>query len=159
MKITTNFSGANLKTARIVGQTVFLENNRDGFADDWFYFALCVEDAEGQTLTFQLSSILVISIKSKWLITLGKRDQMVLYHKNSFETNRDHFIKINGYHLQGDGSAIEYLKYIVEYDYCRMRNLLCIPKMKTPSPKKVPKDTEKNRKGQKDKSVDRQSGM
>ncbi len=56
MKITTNFSGANLKTARIVGQTVFLENNCDGFADDWFYFAFCVEDAEGQTLTFQFDS-------------------------------------------------------------------------------------------------------
>lgn len=82
-------------------------------------------------------SISIYSIKSKWKIALDKKNRMVLYHKNDFETNKDHLSEISGYHLQGDarrGSVVAYLKYIVEHDYYRIINPVYIPKKKKDSP-------------------------
>ena len=95
--------------------------------------------------------IAITSVSSKWKIALDKNNDMVLYHKNDFETPNDCMSPIVGYHLQGDvkkNSIISYLNYIIEHDYFRMVNPVAIPrKMVIPPPPK--KGTKRYRKEQK----------
>ena len=52
MLIHKNFIGGNISVEKIKGNTVFVEReNRD--TTDWFYWAFCVEEAAGKTLTFR----------------------------------------------------------------------------------------------------------
>ncbi len=95
----------------------------------------------GLSLYLTYRSLMVESIKSKWQITLDKKDKFVLYHKNTFETYKDCLSEIGGYHFQRDiraNSVMEYLKYIIEHDYYRQRQPICIEKKKRekPLPKK-----------------------
>lgn len=81
--------------------------------------------------------ISICSTRSKWKIALDKKNRIVLYHKNDFETAKDHLSEISGYHLQGDArrnSIVAYLQYIVDHDYFRMLNPVYIPKQKKESP-------------------------
>lgn len=81
--------------------------------------------------------ISICSAQSQWKIVLDKDNRIILYHKNSFEKNKDCLSEINGYHLQGDirkSSVVEYLKYIVRHDYYRMLHPVYIPKKKKVSP-------------------------
>ena len=56
MRIHAEFVGGNIRVKETVGDTVYLENElRDTIpGKDWFYWAFCVEGAEGRTLTFVL---------------------------------------------------------------------------------------------------------
>ena len=70
-------------------------------------------------------SISVMSTLSEWKITVDDANKAVLYHKNTFKTEKDHLSKIEGYHWQRDilkDNVLDYLGYIVEHDYFRMFN-------------------------------------
>ena len=52
MKIHSDFEGGNIKFLGQEGDTVLLQNDLRDTIGDWFYWAFCVEGAEGQSLTF-----------------------------------------------------------------------------------------------------------
>ncbi len=52
MKITTDFSGANVKIIKIDGNTVYLDSDMRDSAGNWFYWAFAVEGAEEEELRF-----------------------------------------------------------------------------------------------------------
>ncbi len=54
ISIHKNFIGGNVSVKEISGDTVFLENELRDTEGDWFYWAFCVEGAEGRTLTFKM---------------------------------------------------------------------------------------------------------
>ena len=54
MLIHKNFVGGNILVKEIVGNTVYLENELRDTTIDWFYWAFCIEGAEGKTLTFKM---------------------------------------------------------------------------------------------------------
>lgn len=54
MRIHKNFAGGNIVVKSIEGDTVYLENELRDTTEDWFYWAFCVEGAEGKTLTFKM---------------------------------------------------------------------------------------------------------
>ena len=56
IKIHKNFTGGNISVKSIDGNVITLENELRDTTIDWFYFAFCVEGAEGKTLTFKLQS-------------------------------------------------------------------------------------------------------
>lgn len=81
--------------------------------------------------------ISIHSIGSIWRIALDQTNDLVLYHRNDFETDNDHLSQIKGYHLQRDvrrNSIMEYLDYIVDHDYFRMLHPVHIPKKKGEAP-------------------------
>jgi len=91
----------------------------------------------GLSVQLQNRSISIYSKKSKWKIVVDKNRKIVLYHKNDFETSKDHLSEISGFHLQGDikkNSVVAYLNYIVKHDHYRMLNPVYIPKKKKQSP-------------------------
>ena len=49
-----NFVGGNICVKEISNNTVVLENELRDTEGDWFYWAFCVEGANGRTLTFQM---------------------------------------------------------------------------------------------------------
>ena len=55
MQIHQNFTGGNICLKERKGNKVFLGNELRDTTHDWFYWAFCVEDAQGQTLTFQFT--------------------------------------------------------------------------------------------------------
>lgn len=52
MRITKDFTGGNICVKEQKGNTFYLENELRDTKTDWFYWAFCVEGAEGETLTF-----------------------------------------------------------------------------------------------------------
>ena len=52
MRITTDFPGGNLRVLKREGDTIHVENDLRDTTTDWFYWAFAVEDAAGETLTF-----------------------------------------------------------------------------------------------------------
>ena len=54
MHIHADFIGGNILVKEISGETVVLENELRDTDGDWFYWAFCVEGAEGRTLTFNM---------------------------------------------------------------------------------------------------------
>ena len=52
MLITSDFCGANITVKGIDGDTVYLENQIRDTTEDWFYWAFCIEGAEGRTVRF-----------------------------------------------------------------------------------------------------------
>ena len=54
MKIHTNFIGGNSIVKNQTAQAVVLENELRDTTKDWFYWAFCVEGAQGKTITFHL---------------------------------------------------------------------------------------------------------
>lgn len=81
-----------------------------------------------------------LSITSRggtWKIVLNNDANIILYHKNTFKTERDYLSKIAGYHLQKDiflPTVIEYLIYIYKHDNFRVSHPTHIPRSKVPSP-------------------------
>ena len=53
MLIHDRFPGGNITVEEIRGDTVTLKNQLRDTTEDWFYWAFCVEGAEGKTLTFR----------------------------------------------------------------------------------------------------------
>ena len=51
-----NFIGGNILVKEISGDTVWLENELRDTEGDWFYWAFCVEGANGRTLTFKMQN-------------------------------------------------------------------------------------------------------
>lgn len=49
-----NFIGGNISVKEISGDVVFLENELRDTQGDWFYWAFCVEGAQGRRLTFNM---------------------------------------------------------------------------------------------------------
>ncbi len=56
MRIHTDFAGGNIVVDRIEENTVIVERDIRDTEGDWFYWAFCVEDAAGKTLTFSFPS-------------------------------------------------------------------------------------------------------
>lgn len=56
MKIHTNFIGGNSIVKNQTAQAVVLENELRDTTKDWFYWAFCVEGAQGKTITFHLQN-------------------------------------------------------------------------------------------------------
>ena len=54
ISIHNNFVGGNIRVKELTGDTVVLENELRDTEGTWFYWAFCVEGAEGRTLTFEL---------------------------------------------------------------------------------------------------------
>lgn len=52
MKIHSNFIGGNITVINQNGNDIYLENQLRDTTEDWFYFAFCVEGAEGKELNF-----------------------------------------------------------------------------------------------------------
>ncbi len=59
MNIHAQFTGGNIRVLKIEGSDVYVQNELRDTTEDWFYWAFCVEDAQGQTLTFHFDK--------KWL--------------------------------------------------------------------------------------------
>lgn len=57
MKLHQDFTGGNIELLRIEGSHIYLGNQLRDTAGDWFYWAFCVEGAEGMTLTFHFDPI------------------------------------------------------------------------------------------------------
>ena len=53
MRIHKQFVGGNIRVVSEEGDTVFLENELRDTVGDWFYWAFCVEEAAGRTVTFR----------------------------------------------------------------------------------------------------------
>ena len=54
MKIDKDFVGGNIEVVKIEDAEIYLKNELRDTSIDWFYWAFCVEGAEGRTLTFHL---------------------------------------------------------------------------------------------------------
>jgi len=54
MIIHGNFIGGNITVSGQDGSTVYIENQLRDTAEDWFYWAFCVEGAAGEELTFRM---------------------------------------------------------------------------------------------------------
>ena len=54
VQVHMNFAGGNITVVRKEGNTFYLKNQIRDTTEDWFYWAFCVEGAEGQTLTFSM---------------------------------------------------------------------------------------------------------
>ena len=52
MRIHADFTGGNIRVLKIDGTDVYIQNEIRDTTEDWFYWALCVEGAQGKTLTF-----------------------------------------------------------------------------------------------------------
>ncbi|MDD6981353.1 MAG: hypothetical protein PUJ21_06410 [Clostridia bacterium] len=53
MRIHEDFTGGNIVVKEQVGSTVVLDNELRDTVGDWFYWAFCIEGAQGATLTFR----------------------------------------------------------------------------------------------------------
>ena len=53
MRIHEDFTGGNIVVKEQVGSTVMLDNELRDTVGDWFYWAFCIEGAQGETLTFR----------------------------------------------------------------------------------------------------------
>ena len=51
MKIHSDFIGGNIDVVRVTDAEVFLKNQIRDTMEDWFYWAFCIEGAQGKTLT------------------------------------------------------------------------------------------------------------
>ena len=54
VSILNQFVGGNIRVVKTEGQDVYLENELRDTEGTWFYWAFCVEGAQGQTLTFHM---------------------------------------------------------------------------------------------------------
>ena len=54
MKVHQDFVGGNISLIKIEENTVYLENQLRDSEGDWFYWAFCVEGAQGKTVKFQM---------------------------------------------------------------------------------------------------------
>lgn len=52
MRIHSDFECGNIRLLKVDGDTVYLKNDLRDTDGDWFYWAFCVEGAQGKTLTF-----------------------------------------------------------------------------------------------------------
>ena len=57
MQIHKNFVGGNVRVEKIDGNLVCLNNELRDTTEDWFYWAFCVENACGQTVTFKFPPV------------------------------------------------------------------------------------------------------
>ena len=53
MKIHANFTGGNIRVLEINGDIIQVQNEIRDTTEDWFYWAFCVEGAQGRTLNFR----------------------------------------------------------------------------------------------------------
>lgn len=56
MKIHADFTGGNIAVKEQNGNEIWLENELRDTPRDWFYWAFCVEDAAGETVTFHFQN-------------------------------------------------------------------------------------------------------
>ena len=105
MKIHNNFIGGNIQVLQITDSVIDLDNELRDTSRDWFYWAFCVEDAAGQTLTFRFNRDLLgyfgpavsTDLKSwKWLDSVNE-DNSFTYHFGEDE-NRVYFAHNMLYH-------------------------------------------------------------
>ena len=54
IRIHSDFTGGNIRILQQNGDEYILQNDLRTTADDWFYWAFCVEGAAGETLRFVL---------------------------------------------------------------------------------------------------------
>lgn len=54
MLIHKDFTGGNVTVKSIEGDVIYIENELRDTVEDWFYWAFCVEGAQGKTLTFKM---------------------------------------------------------------------------------------------------------
>jgi len=80
MRIHKQFIGGNIIVKEQQGKDIYLENEIRDTGEDWFYWAFCVEGAQGQELTFHFDKTRVgyygpaVSHDLKNWHWLGKRD-------------------------------------------------------------------------------------
>ena len=55
MLIHQDFTGGNIRVKTIQDTKIYLENELRDSTFDWFYWAFCIEGAEGKTLTFHFN--------------------------------------------------------------------------------------------------------
>lgn len=72
MNIHNQFTGGNIRVLKIEGADVYVQNEIRDTMEDWFYWAFCVEGAQGQTLTFHFDQ--------KWLGYYGPAISHDLYN-------------------------------------------------------------------------------
>lgn len=95
--------------------------------------------------------LIVTTYMSKWKITVsGKANKLTLYHRNTLGV-LDPASPFPKYHHQKVhcDSIVEYLNYIVEHDYYRMRTPLQLPPRKKEKPRKGTKRWKKQQKKEK----------
>lgn len=72
MRIHSDFTGGNICVERIEANEVWVRNELRDTAGDWFYWAMCVEGAQGQTITVHLDK--------KWIGYYGPAVSRDLIH-------------------------------------------------------------------------------
>ncbi len=141
MIIHSDFAGGNIKTVRRSGNEVYLENELRDSGQDWFYWAFCVEDAAGQTVTFRFQenrlgyfgpAVSHDLVNWKWLSETDKSRHSFLYGKNSFtytfgkDENRVFFAHSMLYHPD------RFLRFAAAHglevsEFCRSRKGRSVP--------------------------------
>ena len=56
MRLNTDFTGGNITVTEQKNNVFYLENQLRDTKEDWFYWAFCVENAGGETLTFNFQN-------------------------------------------------------------------------------------------------------
>lgn len=72
MNIHAKFTGGNIRILNIDGSDVYVQNELRDTMEDWFYWAFCVEGAQGTTLTFHFDK--------KWIGYYGPAVSHDLYN-------------------------------------------------------------------------------
>lgn len=121
MHIHADFTGGNIRILKIDGSDVYLQNEiRDTF-DDWFYWAFCVENAQGTTLTFHFDK--------KWLGYYGSAVSHDLYNwKWQTEEPAPDASNIFSYTFGEDESCVYFAHNILYHpthfdDFCKEMDL------------------------------------
>lgn len=136
MTIHANFPGGNIKVVKEDGNEIYLENEMRDSADDWFYWAFCVEKACGRTLTFHFCenrlgyfgpavsgdfshwSWLGACGENSFTYTFGeKEDRMYFAHHMIYDTGRfydmakQYGIEIKELCKSGKGRSVPYIEF------------------------------------------------
>lgn len=103
MNIHKNFTGGNIYIEKVQDHIVYLNNEQRDSAEDWFYWAFCVENAAGKTITFKFPPVRLgyygpaISYDLKKWEWLGKGDDVDSFTITFYE-NKVYFAHSMLYH-------------------------------------------------------------
>lgn len=133
MKIHKDFSGGNIKILEQNGNVIKLDNElRDTRIKDWFYWAFCVENAEGETLKFEFPPVRVgyygpaVSYDLENWEWLGECEENTFIYTFKEGENRVYFAHNMLYHPKRFYSLADELGLEVS-EFCKSRKDRSVP--------------------------------
>ncbi|MBQ7321617.1 MAG: hypothetical protein IJW99_05935 [Clostridia bacterium] len=114
MKIHADFECGNIRVLNVEGNHVYLQNELRGTTRDYFYWAFCVEGAQGQTLSFHLDK--------EWVGNYGAAVSHDLIHWQWMDSRDDGFSFTYRF---GEDEDKVYFAHDLVYTPARLRAVLC----------------------------------